>query len=470
MPPTRNAKRVKSFSNTVAKNKAARKFRIVTGLAAFVVVAIGVAAASSLARISQENRSSASGGCVPGDQKCSDKDGHWWVCSDPGKTNNYSYQKGGVCNEAVANPPDTALYTPDGKCIEPQFRCENGIQQFCKNGIWENTALDSTQQTISCDPGKQPKAGEVCADNVKFCNANNKYMVCECKGADDTNCSWQERSYANVYCRGGGSQGGSQLSSPQSNPGEPIGWIDSADNSTVRGWAADPDRKEESIDVHFYLNAPAGSPGAVFMGATRADLPRPDVNAHLGMPNSQALHGYEFYIPNEFRNGKQATIFAHGIDLTGNANQLLSPREGKVVQFRSTKEPIGWIDAVDVSTQNGTIIRGWAADPDLLFESIKVHFYLDGPAGSPAAVFMGEVDTTILREDVNTHLGPDSAGRRHGFEFMVPAQFLDDKQHTVFAHGIDITGDANQLLEPRRGKQVQFPNAAPPRAKILGIF
>lgn len=457
MPPTRNAKRVKSFSNTVAKSKAARRFRVVTGLAAFVVVAIGVAAASSLARISQENRSSASG-CQLGATSCSSKTGLLWECDG----NSFQEKPGPVvCNQALvdANLANSS-YTADGRCRDYRHRCVDGKEQICFGGIWE-------QLHYSCDIGAKPRQGEACPNDTYACR-DGRYFYCQC--TNGTDCSWQDHGPKNFCNDDYYSWDGNSSSSPQPIPGEPIGWIDSADNSTVRGWAVDPDRKEESIDVHFYLNGPAGSSGAVFMGSTRADLPRPDVNTHLGIPNSQALHGYEFYIPNEFRNGKQATIFAHGIDLTGNANQLLSPREGKVVQFRSTKEPVGWVDVIDVSSQNGTIIRGWAADPDALSESIKVHFYLDGPAGSPAAVFMGEVQTNILREDVNAHLGPDSAGRRHGFEFMVPIQFLDGKQHTVFAHGIDINGDANQLLEPRRGKQAQFPNATPPRAKILGIF
>jgi hypothetical protein len=451
--PRVSTKSSKPKSN-LAKKKNLRKFKLISGLIAFVIVAVGAAAASQLAKISQENRSSASG-CQLGVTSCSNSTGLLWECDG-----NSFQQKDGpvVCNQALVDEKTAdSSFRADGSCKGGFNRCVDGYEQYCgEDGKF-------VQGNIECGGVNQPANGQVCAQDDWQCK-DGKSSTCECL-LDGSNCSWQRRTKNDNDCTSdyyawGAGNGGGQPSSSQPNPGEPLGWIDSINTQTISGWAVDPDRKEESIDVHFYLDGPAGS--GTFMGAVRADRPRPDVNTHLGLVDSSAKHGYDFSIPSNFMDGKAHTVYAHGIDLTGNANQLLEPKAGFKATFPATKEPVGWIDSI-----TGTTISGWAADPDLLFESIDVHFYLDGPAGS--GIFMGAVPTTIQRDDVNTHLGPGSAGRKHGYSFSIPRKYLDGKEHTIYAHGIDLTGNANQLLEPKTGKVGTFSKATL-RAKILGIF
>jgi YD repeat-containing protein len=100
----------------------------------------------------------------------------------------------------------------------------------------------------------------------------------------------------------------------------PIGYLDGIGNDGgVWGWAFDPDAGAQSIDVHFYIDGPAGSGQGV--GAATANQPRPDVNQAYGISGA---HGYWFSIPPRFRDGQAHTLYVYGIDVTGNPNALLS--------------------------------------------------------------------------------------------------------------------------------------------------
>src|SRR5437016_3777423 len=79
----------------------------------------------------------------------------------------------------------------------------------------------------------------------------------------------------------------------------PIGWLDvvTPDYRLV-GWTLDPDSPEQNLDVHFYVDGPAGR--GVLVGAVVANLPRPDVNNATGYPGD---HGFSFAIPEQYRSG-----------------------------------------------------------------------------------------------------------------------------------------------------------------------
>jgi hypothetical protein len=68
-----------------------------------------------------------------------------------------------------------------------------------------------------------------------------------------------------------------------------IGYLDVAHpEQGCQGWALDLDNPNASITIHFYANAPAGSPGSVYLGSTFANRSRPDVNS-AGYPGN---HGF----------------------------------------------------------------------------------------------------------------------------------------------------------------------------------
>jgi len=123
-----------------------------------------------------------------------------------------------------------------------------------------------------------------------------------------------------AYDNAGNTSGPATITVTTTTNKSPIGFLDSIDSTGLaRGWALDPDTPSQSIDVHFYIDGPAGS--GIFAGARKANWPRPDVNQKTGYPGD---HGFEFVIPNLFRDGKPHTLYVYGIDSTGGGNPQLS--------------------------------------------------------------------------------------------------------------------------------------------------
>ncbi len=99
----------------------------------------------------------------------------------------------------------------------------------------------------------------------------------------------------------------------------PIGHLERVDaTGKAFGWTLDGNCPEQSIDVHFYIDGPAGQ--GEFVGGLRADQPRPDVNEATGYPGH---HGFTFQIPAEHLDGSQHTLYAYALDPAGGHNPLL---------------------------------------------------------------------------------------------------------------------------------------------------
>lgn len=97
----------------------------------------------------------------------------------------------------------------------------------------------------------------------------------------------------------------------------PVGYLDEVTSAGIaRGWAYDPDAPSVSIPVHFYIDKPAGNVDN-FAGDTTANLVRSDVNSTMKVSGN---HGFEFSIPSKYRDGKQHTLYAYGIDTTNNGS------------------------------------------------------------------------------------------------------------------------------------------------------
>ncbi|MCZ4223763.1 hypothetical protein [Pedobacter rhodius] len=102
----------------------------------------------------------------------------------------------------------------------------------------------------------------------------------------------------------------------------PIGFLDAIDNSLlVTGWSLDAAAPLTNLTIHFYANAPAGSPGSVFIGSTLANYPRPDVNSATGYSGN---HGFRWRIPTNLITPCRLAIYAYGIDPHGVNNKLLN--------------------------------------------------------------------------------------------------------------------------------------------------
>ena len=100
----------------------------------------------------------------------------------------------------------------------------------------------------------------------------------------------------------------------------PTGYLEGAwPNGLVTGWALDQDTPDEQVDVHFYIDGPAGQ-GGKFIGLALADIERTDVNQVM---RSSGPHGFEFIIPTQYRDGLEHKIFAYGINTGEGENRLL---------------------------------------------------------------------------------------------------------------------------------------------------
>jgi hypothetical protein len=235
---------------------------------------------------------------------------------------------------------------------------------------------------------------------------------------------------------------------PPPPPRSPQGVLDGITaTGLASGWVFDPDAPNVSVAVHFYVDGPAGS--GRFAGAVAANLDRPDVNAALGITG---LHGFNFQIPASFRDGRVHTLFAHGIDTEGVAENRLLAQSGLRFILPAPRSPQGVLDGI---TAIG-IASGWAFDPDSPNASVAVHFYVDGPAGS--GTFAGAVLASLDRPDVNAAFGITGL---HGFNFAIPARFRDGRIHTLFAHGIDSDGVAVNRLLAQSGMRFALRDQAP---------
>jgi PKD domain len=94
----------------------------------------------------------------------------------------------------------------------------------------------------------------------------------------------------------------------------PTGWLAPADCSQVGGWDQDLDTPDYPLLTHFYIDG-------TFVGYTYANTYRGDLCNAIG----SCFHGYIWQIPAQYRDGKQHTLNAYGVDstlITSNRGEL----------------------------------------------------------------------------------------------------------------------------------------------------
>jgi Phosphodiester glycosidase len=101
------------------------------------------------------------------------------------------------------------------------------------------------------------------------------------------------------------------------------------------------------------------------------------------------------------------------------------------------KAPRGYLDAATCEA-----LTGWAQDADAPKKAIDVHFYFDGPAGTPGARAFALGGASVHRADLCTAIG----SCEHGFSVPTPFGLFDGKEHAVHAYAIDSNGGANPEL------------------------
>lgn len=199
----------------------------------------------------------------------------------------------------------------------------------------------------------------------------------------------------------------------------PIGTLEtvSIQEGAALGWSADPDNQSASNLVHCYINGQ-------FAGAVNANLPGG------GAPYA-GNHRFSFPIPIQYRDGIQHYINCYGLDVTGGDSPTLLAGSPKTFRFNA---PIGTFESVN----SDGIAIGWSLDPDVPTQSNVAHFYINGPAGG-GGTYIGQAFANI------PHYVAGYPGN-HGFRYSIPAQYRDGQPHTLYAYGLDLTGDNSKPL------------------------
>lgn len=109
--------------------------------------------------------------------------------------------------------------------------------------------------------------------------------------------------------------------------------------------------------------------------------------------------------------------------------------------------PFGHVDSV---SQAG-YVNGWAIDPDIAGAHIEIHAYFDGPAGK-SKTLVG-TSTKYDRCDVHFYTDFNDCGFDYGFEFQVPANLQDGREHKLYVYALDarVASAANESGWPKTG-------------------
>lgn len=201
----------------------------------------------------------------------------------------------------------------------------------------------------------------------------------------------------------------------------PIGIVDLAEGGTdsikVAGWAYDPDNQGQTTNIHIYAGGPAGT-GKILTGI-RADKERKDV----GTSGVGDYHGFSEEIATDL-TGKQ-TLYFYAIDTNGNAHSMIGTKE---VTIRQGKSPIGHLDSIQGGEGN-ILVRGWTIDEDVPTQTVPVHVYIGGPAGS--GVTCNEIMANEERADLKDV--SEGAGIKHGFAKTITTSKRGEQEVYIYA-------------------------------------
>ena len=127
-----------------------------------------------------------------------------------------------------------------------------------------------------------------------------------------------------------------------------IGWLDKAIGGDgtlyVKGWAINKSHPDATVEIHIYMDGPAGVGVRVADGII-ANQPRPDVNEATGVSGN---HGFEATIPIGVTG--QHTFYAHGINGTTNPVLENSSETTTVIREGAT----GIISYVNITELTGS--------------------------------------------------------------------------------------------------------------------
>ena len=132
------------------------------------------------------------------------------------------------------------------------------------------------------------------------------------------------------------------------------------------------------------------------------------------------------------------TIRAGGTSVTGThyVQMFVTPD----YQVDTSHDPKGWIDGVSSDQPGSLAVRGWAFDVDAPADSVKVHVYVGGEAGSGAPSY--EITADVNRPDVNDVF---SLTGKHGYDTTLKVGLSGEQ--TVYFYAINMgSGENNTYL------------------------
>lgn len=184
---------------------------------------------------------------------------------------------------------------------------------------------------------------------------------------------------------------------------------------SVAGWAID---NVAMARIEIFLNGK-------LLGNAQYGLPRPDVaNVYPGLPGSPNF-GFAFQFSSEPYPRGPHELKVQLIDQAGNTQRL----GGRQVTFGNAPA----FGSLDVATLQ--VIAGWAYDPDLGEDPVKVVIVIDD---KDVATITADLDRPDLTGD------PRIRGTRHGFSYPTPP--LAVGSHTVHVYALDVpTGNRMEL-------------------------
>lgn len=179
----------------------------------------------------------------------------------------------------------------------------------------------------------------------------------------------------------------------------PLYSVDLVSATKIQGWLFDSDTPSTARQIRVDINGVQGTP-------VTANASRPDLVPFFGGAN------FGFDLTGSY-SGK--TIDIYSIDAPSGEASLI---------YTNNKAVFGVVDV-----NNGSIVSGWAYDPDNPTAVVKVRVDIDGVAGTP-------FDANATRNDLTPIIG----SANHGFSLSLTT--LSPGQHTVAVYVLDATSSS----------------------------
>jgi hypothetical protein len=187
----------------------------------------------------------------------------------------------------------------------------------------------------------------------------------------------------------------------------PTGAIETVTGATITGWARDVDAGVEPIDVDVYVDGKlAGT-----VTANQADVQAPN-------------HGFSVDLADLFE-GDGLRFGTHKVELYAAESQKnVAVLIG--TQYITNHRPFGALESATATT-----ITGWAADPDILGQSVHVKVYVNGVASDAQLA-------EVARDDLLswTPLSTDSFSK-YGFVLTLPTLSTGTNRIDIYAEDLN---------------------------------